>query len=53
MVAFAAAIGDDGLPASVAAVHLRSAVNALADVTGTIDVEDVLDRLFRNFCVGK
>ena len=53
MVAFAAAIGDDGLPSSVAAVHLRSAVNALADVTGTIDVEDVLDRLFRNFCVGK
>ena len=53
MVAFAAAIEDDGLPASVAAVHLRSAVDALADVTGTIDVEDVLDRLFRTFCVGK
>ncbi len=53
MVAFAAAIEDEGLPASVAAVHLRSAVNALADVTGTIDVEDVLDRLFRTFCVGK
>jgi len=53
MLAFQAAIKDGGLPASVAAVHLRSAVNALADVTGTIDVEDVLDRLFRTFCVGK
>lgn len=53
MIAFSAAIEDSGLPASVAAVHLRSAVNALADVTGTIDVEDVLDRLFRTFCVGK
>ncbi len=47
--------GDDGggLPASIAAVHLRGAANALADVTGTIDVEDVLDHLFRTFCVGK
>lgn len=53
MLAFQAALKDEGLPASVAAVHLRSAVNALADVTGTIDVEDVLDRLFRTFCVGK
>jgi len=53
MLAFAAALKDEGLPASVAAVHLRSTANALADVTGTIDVEDVLDRLFRTFCVGK
>lgn len=53
MIAFSAALEDDGLPASVAAVHLRSAVDALGDVTGTIDVEDVLDRLFRTFCVGK
>jgi tRNA modification GTPase len=53
MLAFSAAMGDEGLPVTVAAVHLRSAANALADVTGTIDVEDVLDRLFRTFCVGK
>jgi tRNA modification GTPase len=53
MQSFAAAITDNGLPASVAAVHLRSAADSLADVTGTIDVEDVLDRLFLTFCVGK
>lgn len=53
MLEFAAALAQEGLPASIAAVHLRSAANALADVTGTIDVEDVLDRLFRTFCVGK
>lgn len=53
MLAFEAALKDGGLPASVAAVHLRSAADALAEVTGTIDVEDVLDRLFRTFCVGK
>lgn len=50
---FSAALMDGGLPASVAAVHLRSAAGALAEVTGTIDVEDVLDHLFRTFCVGK
>jgi tRNA modification GTPase len=53
MLAFAKALNNDGLPASIAAVHLRAAADALADVTGAIDVEDVLDRLFRTFCVGK
>ncbi len=53
MLSFVGTLTDEGLPVSVAAVHLRSAANALADVTGTIDVEDVLDSLFRTFCVGK
>lgn len=53
LVAFQSALAGGGLPVSIAAVHLRSAVDALADVTGTIDVEHVLDRLFRTFCVGK
>ena len=53
MLEFATALTDEDLPASIAAVHLRSAADALADVTGTIDVEDVLDHLFRTFCVGK
>ncbi len=53
LLAFQTALASESLPVSVAAVHLRSAVDALADVTGTIDVEDVLDRLFRTFCVGK
>lgn len=51
--AFGHALSEEGLPASVAAVHLRTAANALSDVTGTIDIEDVLDSLFRSFCVGK
>lgn len=41
------------LPAPVAAVHLRSAVNALEEIIGAVDLDDVLDRLFRTFCVGK
>ncbi len=41
------------LPATVAAVHLQSARDALQGVTGAIGTEDVLDRVFRDFCIGK
>lgn len=41
------------LPVSIASVHLRTAVNALEELVGAVDVEDVLDRLFSSFCVGK
>jgi tRNA modification GTPase len=42
-----------GIPAAVAATHLRSAATALSDLIGTVDVEDVLGRVFSEFCVGK
>jgi small GTP-binding protein len=41
------------LPAPVAAVHLREAVGALEALIGAVDTEDVLDRVFSSFCVGK
>jgi tRNA modification GTPase len=41
------------VPASLAGVHLRSAVMALDDVIGHVGVEDILDRVFATFCVGK
>jgi tRNA modification GTPase len=41
------------LPAPVAAVHLRTAITVLEDLIGAVDVEDVLDEVFRRFCVGK
>lgn len=41
------------LPATIAAVHLREAVTTLEDLIGAVDVEDVLDEVFRRFCVGK
>jgi tRNA modification GTPase len=33
--------------------QLRHAANALARITGRIDVEDLLDVIFRDFCIGK
>lgn len=41
------------LPATVAAVHLRTAIVALEELVGAVDIEDVLDRVFSSFCVGK
>lgn len=51
--AFTVAWRDDALPASVAAIHVRAAADALADLIGIVRVDDVLDAVFRRFCVGK
>ncbi|MCY4497565.1 MAG: tRNA uridine-5-carboxymethylaminomethyl(34) synthesis GTPase MnmE [Rhodospirillaceae bacterium] len=37
----------------LAAEELRAAVHALGRITGRVDVEDVLDRVFSSFCIGK
>lgn len=50
---FRAAWAAAALPAPVAATHLRAAVTALEELIGAVDVEDVLERVFRSFCVGK
>jgi tRNA modification GTPase len=52
LVGFVAA-WDKRVPAVVAAVHLREATRLLEELIGAVDVEDVLDRLFSSFCVGK
>jgi len=44
---------DEALPAAIAAVHLHEAADALRDLIGGIDTEQVLDEVFRRFCVGK
>jgi len=41
------------LPSPVAATHLRAATTALEELIGAVDVEDVLELVFRTFCVGK
>lgn len=42
------------LPAlDLAAEDLRLAVRALGEITGQVDVEDLLDIIFKDFCLGK
>ena len=35
------------------AEELRLAAQALGRLTGRVDVEDILDLIFRDFCIGK
>jgi tRNA modification GTPase len=35
------------------AEELQTAARALGRVTGRVDVEDILDVIFRDFCIGK
>jgi tRNA modification GTPase len=41
------------VPATVAAIHVRSAAVFLEELIGGVDVEQVLDVVFSSFCVGK
>ena len=42
-----------GVPPEIKADLLRAASEAIGRLSGRVDVEDVLDRLFREFCIGK
>lgn len=46
-------LGGEGALPELAAEDLRLAVRSLGEVAGHIGVEDVLDRLFSGFCIGK
>jgi len=35
------------------AVDLRASIDALGEITGAISTDDILDRIFREFCIGK
>jgi tRNA modification GTPase len=43
----------DGLSVEYAAVHLDQALNAVGEVIGVVDVEQILDSVFSQFCIGK
>jgi tRNA modification GTPase len=45
-------LADHG-PLELAAEEVRLAARAIGEITGRVDVEDVLDRLFSSFCIGK
>ncbi|HEX3234989.1 MAG TPA: tRNA uridine-5-carboxymethylaminomethyl(34) synthesis GTPase MnmE [Gemmatimonadales bacterium] len=44
---------EPGSDAVLASHHVREATAALEELLGTFDVEEVLDRVFGSFCVGK
>jgi tRNA U34 5-carboxymethylaminomethyl modifying GTPase MnmE/TrmE len=44
---------EEELATELRAEHLRRAAEAIGRITGRIDVEDLLDVIFREFCIGK
>jgi len=43
----------EGLPPELAALEIRAALDALGEITGRTTTEDVLERIFSRFCLGK
>jgi tRNA modification GTPase len=52
VVAFGVALSG-GVPAEAASAHLREAESALEELLGVFSGEDILDRVFSDFCIGK
>jgi tRNA modification GTPase len=44
---------DADLPEDLASADLRASIEALGEITGDTLTEDLLDSIFRNFCIGK
>jgi tRNA modification GTPase len=41
------------IPEDLASADLRASIDALGEITGVSITEDLLDSIFRNFCIGK
>jgi tRNA modification GTPase len=44
---------DEAIPAEVASTHLKAAETALEELLGAIAGDEILDRVFADFCIGK
>ena len=44
---------DQGLPPDIVAVDLQEARDSLEEIIGAVTNEDILDRIFSQFCIGK
>lgn len=50
---FRRVLEEGAVPMSIAAIHVRRAADLLGELIGVVHVDDVLDVVFRQFCVGK
>jgi DNA-binding MarR family transcriptional regulator len=44
---------ENGLPEDLISIDLRAALDTLGEITGETAGEDLLDTIFRRFCIGK
>ncbi len=50
---FRSVLTQGSIPVSIAAIHVRRAADLLGELIGVVYMDDVLDVVFRQFCVGK
>ena len=50
---FGQVLNEGSVPMSIAAIHVRRAADLLGELIGALHTDDVLDVVFRQFCVGK
>ncbi len=44
---------EAGMDSECIALDMRAALDSLGEITGAVSTEDLLDRIFRDFCIGK
>jgi tRNA modification GTPase len=49
----AGAVFEKGEPLEVTALFLREALDSLGEIIGVVTTEDILNRIFAGFCIGK
>jgi tRNA modification GTPase len=49
----AAGILRDNGPLELFSIEMRQALESIGEITGAISTEDILDRIFSDFCIGK
>ncbi|MCL5057582.1 MAG: tRNA uridine-5-carboxymethylaminomethyl(34) synthesis GTPase MnmE [Actinobacteria bacterium] len=47
------ALADEGVPPDLLSIDIRGAWEVLGEITGSTVTEDLLDRIFNDFCIGK
>ena len=40
-------------PLEIFAIELRDALGSIGEITGEVTTEDILNRIFSDFCIGK
>ncbi|HBV97921.1 MAG: tRNA modification GTPase [Peptococcaceae bacterium BICA1-7] len=46
-------LADEGVPPDLLSIDVRGAWETLGEITGSTVTEDLLDRIFNDFCIGK
>ena len=44
---------DSGIPSDLIATDIRHAIHHLGEITGEITSDEILENIFKNFCIGK